>query len=313
MTIIKLNRKQVFIRLAVLAGLVLSGFVWLCVRACPTWHAQIQVPPEARSENMPTAFLTGGTQETAIAPPAGYARIPAAEDSFLHFMRGAPVWPQGSSIMTYDGKPLSSVNAAAVYTLSLPETDIQQCADTVIRLWSEYFASTGQPERIAFQFSNGYETKYTDWAAGRRYVNIPVIDKTFCIKLAGEDGTMPDYLCQVMRYAGTLSLEAESQPISVSEAHAGDIICKGGAPGHAVLIADEAVNEAGERCFLLTQGFMPAQSAHIIAGVYDSPLGEDCPWYTEEQLGADTIRLSSYTFERGALRRWKEGFPNAAA
>lgn len=312
MTVFKLTKKQLIIRLIVLVILLIGGFVWLCIRACPTWHDQLQIPPEAQTET-PAVMLTGGTQETLIEPPEGYERIPASDDSFLHFMRNMPVWPQGSSIMKYDGKTLSSVNAAAVYTISLPETDIQQCADTVIRLWSEYFASTGQFERIAFQFSNGYETRYTDWAHGFRYVNIPVIDKTFRIKLSGEDWTLHDYLHQVMRYAGTLSLEAESQPIGISAAHAGDIICKGGAPGHVVVIVDEAVIAEGERCFLLAQGFMPTQSAHIIAGVSGSPLGEQCPWYTEEQLSGDQIALSSYTFGSGALRRWKEGFQNAAA
>ena len=58
---------------------------------------------------------------------------------------------------------------------------------------------------------------------------------------------------------------------------------------------------------------MPSQSAHIIAGVQDSPLGENCPWYTEEQLTGSPIHLSSFTFQPDALRRWKDGFPNTAA
>ena len=57
---------------------------------------------------------------------------------------------------------------------------------------------------------------------------------------------------------------------------------------------------------------MPSQSAHIIAGVHNSPLGPECPWYTEEQLSQNPVCLSRYTFEPDALRRWKEGFPNAA-
>ena len=104
----------------------------------------------------------------------------------------------------------------------------------------------------------------------------------------------------VMRYAGTLSLEKESVPVSVQEAHAGDFLCHGGSPGHAVLIADEAVNENGERVFLLANGFMPAQSAYILAGYNCDPN----PWYTQEQLSADPVCLSTYTFEgTGVLRR----------
>lgn len=53
---------------------------------------------------------------------------------------------------------------------------------------------------------------------------------------------------------------------------------------------------------------MPSQSAHIIAGY--GP--DDDPWYSKAELSADSIRLSSYTFEKETLRRRKDGFPNAA-
>ena len=308
MKIWKLTKKQVIIRLILLAVFLIALYVLMCLRACPKWHEQTSVPPGVKGAD--------GTQETAVAPPEGYERIPAAEGSFLQFMREMPVREQGSSILTYDGKAISSANAAAVYTLSLPDVDLQQCADTVIRLWSEYFYQTGQTDRIAFSYSNGYETSWADWQKGWRYLTVPVTGWTFRLKLKGQDDSlqqMHNYLKAVMRYAGTLSLEAESQPIGISEAHAGDIICKGGAPGHVVVIVDEAVNEKGERCFLLAQGLIPSQSAHIIAGVHDSPLGETCPWYTEAQLSTAPIRLSSYSYEStDALRRWKDGFPNAA-
>ena len=52
---------------------------------------------------------------------------------------------------------------------------------------------------------------------------------------------------------------------------------------------------------------MPAQNCHIITGCGDA----QNPWYTAEQLSGDRILLSSWTFHGEALRRWKEGFPNA--
>ncbi len=40
---------------------------------------------------------------------------------------------------------------------------------------------------------------------------------------------------------------------------------KGGFPGHAVLVTDVVVNRAtGERRFLLTQSYMPAQEIHVL-------------------------------------------------
>ena len=301
----KLTKKQIGIRLILFGILLIVGVILLYIRSCPEWHDQVLMPPEAAASSSPE----GGTQASAIAPPEGFVRVPADENSFLHFMRNMPVWTSGSSIMTYDGRAISSVNAAAVYTLSLPEKDLQQCADTVIRLWSEYFYATKQYDRIAFTYSNGFRTNYTDWSNGWRYVSC--INWTVRMKLAGKDDSlqqMRNYLQSVMNYAGTLSLEAESHPITVQEARTGDIICKGGAPGHVVMIVDEAENAAGERCFLLAQGFMPSQSAHIIAGYGD----QADPWYTEAELSADPIRLSCYTFGAESIRRWKDGFPNAA-
>ena len=304
MKIWKLTKKQVIIRLILLVIFLIALYLLMCLRACPKWHDQVLTPPESKG--------AGGTQETAVAPPEGYERIPAAEGSFLQFMREMPVWEQGSSIMTYDGEAISSVNAAAVYTLSLPDVDLQQCADTVIRLWSEYYYQTGQTDRIAFSYSNGYETSWADWQKGWRYLTVPAVGWTFRVKLKGQDDSlqqMHNYLQAVMRYAGTLSLEAESQPVAASEAHAGDIICKGGAPGHVLVIVDEAVNEKGERCFLFAQGLMRSQSAHIVAGCGDA----DSPWYTEKQLSEMPVRFSSYTYQTpDTLRRWKDGFPNAA-
>lgn len=300
----KAAKKQLLIRLILLAVFLIVLYVLMCIRACPKWHDQALIPPEAKGP--------GGTQVTAIPPPEGYERVPAAEGSFLQFMREMPVWPQGSSIMTYEGEAISSANAAAVYTLSQPDIRMQQCADTVIRLWSEYFYQTGRYDRMAFSYASGYETCWTDWQKGWRYLTVPAAGWTFRVKLAGSDDSiqqMHNYLQAVMRYASTLSLEAESHPIAAAEAHAGDIICKGGAPGHVLVIVDEAVNEKGERCFLFAQGLIPAQSAHIVTGCGPG----DSPWYTEAQLSKMPVKFPSYIYNTpDTLRRWKDGFPNAA-
>lgn len=263
------------------------------------------MPEITQTAENPYLDPAGSTQETRILPPEGYARVPAAEDSFLHFMRTFPLCEHGSSIVSYSGEQLPSANAAAVYQLSLGDEGYQQCADTIIRLWSEYFRASGQTERIAFTYSNGYPTDYGSWRNGWRYLTAGNL--TWRMKLAGFDDSeqqFRNYLRSVMRYAGTLSLEAESEPIAAADAHAGDILCNGGAPGHAVIIVDEAVNEAGERCFLMAQGFIPAQTAHIITG-YSDPQN---PWYPESALAGDPVQLCSYTFHGDALRRWKDGF-----
>ena len=42
------------------------------------------------------------------------------------------------------------------------------------------------------------------------------------------------------------------------------MLIKGGSPGHIVMITDEAINEKGEKVFLLFQGNTPAQTVHLV-------------------------------------------------
>lgn len=305
MTLFRLTKRQIITRLILTGILLLGGSVYLFARACPQWHAADVTPEIGKASENPYLNPDGQTQETRILPPEGYARVPAGESSFLSFMRQQPVYEDGSMLISYAGQNLSNANAAAVYTLSLGDEGYQQCADTIIRLWSEYFYASGQTERIAFAYSNGYPTDYESWRSGYRYVTAGNLTARF--RLAGYDDSeqaFHNYLKSVMRYAGTLSLEAESTPIAAEDAHAGDMLCHGGAPGHAAVIVDEAVNADGERCFLLAQGFIPAQTAHIIKGYGDT----QNPWYSETQLAEHPVRLCSYTFDGNALRRWKDGF-----
>lgn len=301
-------KRRVIVR-AVLSVILLGGVSGLTLfRACPKWQPAELDPPVTEMPESPFIDPDGMTQETRILPPEGYERTPAAADSFLAFMRQQPLYEHGAAVCTYLGANYSPYDAAAVYTLSVGREGYQECADSIIRLWSEYFYQTGQTERIAFSLTNGYPTDYESWRSGKRILAFGNV--AWSMKLAGYDDSeqqFRNYLMAVMHYAGTRSLETESVPIAAEDARAGDLLVNGGSPGHAVVIADEAVNAAGERCYLLAQGYMPARNCHIITGYED----RENPWYTAEQLSGDPVRLSSYTFTGEALRRWKEGFPNA--
>ncbi len=302
-------RRRLLIPLALLTGLAAGCFGLIVFRACPKWQPAELTPKITEMPANPYLNPDGMTQETRILPPEGFERTPAAPDSFLAFMRQQPLYEHGAAVCSYRGANYSAHNAAAVYTLSVGKEGYQECADSIIRLWSEYFYATGQTERIAFRLTNGYQTSYERWRSGTRVLVFGNI--AWGMKLAGYDDSVQqfhNYLMAVMHYAGTRSLEAESAPIAAEDARAGDLLVNGGSPGHAVVIVDEAVNAEGERCYLLAQGYMPAQNCHIINGCED----KQNPWYTAEQLSGDPVRTDQYTFTGEALRRWKEGFPNAA-
>jgi hypothetical protein len=104
----------------------------------------------------------------------------------------------------------------------------------------------------------------------------------------------------VFAYAGTYSLERELRPVKIEDIDIGDVFIKGGFPGHAVLVADMAVNEAtGEKRFLLIQSYMPAQDMHVLK----NPKAEDgSPWYSTD-IGEQLV-TPEWVFLSSSLRRW---------
>ena len=102
-------------------------------------------------------------------------------------------------------------------------------------------------------------------------------------------------------YSGTLSLYNELPKItSAKNLKIGDMLIKGGSPGHIVMICDEVINEKGEKLFLLFQGNTPAQSVHLVKNLENSDLS---PWY---QLKNDeVISVSNYTFGSSKFVRFK--------
>lgn len=303
----KLTKRQIAIRLSLLGILCIIALVLLYMRTCPTWkHREVIVEADLltgkAAERNPCIDISGMTQETRILPPEGYTRTEAAEDSFASFLRQQPVYPADSPIYVHDGSTASATGLAAVYTMDTGTANLQQCADSIIRLYSEYDWQQGRQDQIAFHTTSGFLLDYASWREGKRALVLG--DFVTWVPIARFDDSYEqflNYLVTVMRYAGTLSLEAESTPVSLADARVGDFFCRGGSPGHVILIVDEAVNEEGDRCVLLGQGVMPAQSFHILCQ------DDENPWYRIADI-TFPFQTSGYTFAtEDALRRWNEG------
>ncbi|MGN0648579.1 MAG: DUF4846 domain-containing protein [Oscillospiraceae bacterium] len=291
----------------VLALLCVLGIITIAHRISPTW--------KTRSVTEQTDALTlkslecntlldpqGTTQETRILPPEGYTRTAAGENSFAAFLRKQPVYQQGSPIYCHDGTTLSSIGYAAVYRMDTGTANLQQCADSIIRLYSEYFLAQQMYDRIAFHTTSGFLLDYPSWRDGKRALVLGDFVTWLPLKRYDDSyATFLSYEMTVMRYAGTLSLTDESEPVALENATIGDFFCKGGSPGHVVLIVDEAVNAEGKRCFLLGQGFMPAQSFHILQNTQTDP------WYYADEI-TFPFRADAFSFEEHMLRRWGTGF-----
>ena len=110
------------------------------------------------------------------------------------------------------------------------------------------------------------------------------------------------YMDTVLVWAGKYSLERELVAVkSVRDVQAGDVIIRGGFPGHAVIVVDVAEMAAtGERHVLLAQSYMPAQDIHVFKNLGNPALS---PWYALED--GKPIETPEWLFPAGSLKRWK--------
>ena len=159
--------------------------------------------------------------------------------------------PDGSPVLLYDGSVKANQgSAAAVFDLDIGGENLQQCADSVLRIYAEYFWATGQQDRLKFHLTSGFLTDWETWKNGGR---LAVSGSSVSWQqAAGPDDSYENfrkYFRNVIIYAGTISLDAESEPIQADEIKAGDLWVQGGSPGHCVLVVDTAdfVGDRGDR------------------------------------------------------------------
>ncbi len=243
---------------------------------------------------------SGNTLATRIRTPKGYKRTKASKNSFEKFLRDYKMKQHGKPVLLYNGSKKANQSAhAAIFKLPLENEDLQQCADSVMRVYAEYFWHTNQKNRIKFHFVDGFLAEYSKWQDGSR---IHVTDNgSYWINSSTADSsykTFKKYMRMVFAYSGTLSMEAEAKRIKKASIHTGDIFIKGGSPGHVVMVTDTCKNKNGKKAFLLAQGYMPAQEFHILK----NPAHEENPWYYEEEIKFPFI-TPEYIFEKGSLKR----------
>lgn len=241
----------------------------------------------------------GKTVEKRILTPEGFERV-KNPGGFGKFLRNYPVYKDGKKVKLYDGTDKwNQSDHIAVLKMKLVDGDLQQCADSIMRLYGEYFYQAGEYEKINFHLVNGFAVDFARWQQGWRVsVNGDNTSWTASASPSDSKQTFEKYLRFVFAYASTLSMEKESKRIKKSQIQAGDIFIYGGSPGHVVLVMDVCENEAGEKAFLLGQGYMPAQQFHVLR----NPLHEDDPWYYVSEL-TYPLETPEYSFDKGSLRR----------
>lgn len=213
-----------------------------------------------------------------IPLPDGFFRLKRNKNSFAYWLENIPL-KEDKTVFLFDGNIKQNQSAQfAVLNISVGKKNLQQCADAVMRLRSEYLFTQNNFNEISFkdnaktiyQFSPPYS---------REHFN--------------------QYLERVFGMCGSASLSKQLKNIAIKDIESGDVFIRGGFPGHAVIVMDVAVNKEGKKIYLLAQSYMPAQDIHVLINPADAELS---PWYMVND--DKEIITPEYYFKKNELKRW---------
>lgn len=214
-----------------------------------------------------------------IPVPAGYKRIENEENSFGAWLENVAL-KKYKTVYKFDGTEKYNQTAQfAVLDISVGKKDLQQCADAVMRLRAEYLFAQKKFEEIVFR----------DNGSGVYTFSQPHNKENFA-----------KYLEKVFGMCGTASLAKQlKQKKNFKDIKAGDVLIRGGFPGHAVMVMDVAENADGKRMYMIAQSYMPAQDIHIL----QNPINESLsPWYVVNEN--EIIQTPEYNFRKKELMQW---------
>jgi Domain of unknown function (4846) len=219
-------------------------------------------------------------------------------DSWPYFLQHLP--EVDKPIVDYKGNLISNQEKHyAILTYDIGHSDLQQCADALMRIRAEYLFSQKKYALIGFHFNSGNYYSWKDYLSGMR----PVLKGGrlhFTVVASPSEinyGSLRKYLDIVFAYANTVSLCRELK--NTDRLETGTVIIYPGNPGHCCMIVDEALREKADTVFKLLEGYMPAQSIYILSNPYEPDLN---PWY---HLGKGDISTASCIFRTYYLRKFE--------
>lgn len=237
-----------------------------------TIHLETSLPDTGTNVSQPFKNIN------EIPLPGGFKRLQNGDDSFAGWLRSLPL-KKSNIVYIFNGKPKGNQSAQyAVLDITVGDKDLQQCADAVMRLRGEYLFAQKKYQAIRFSDNAG---KVYQFNAPYSYNNLQL------------------YFRKIFGMCGSASLAKQLSNISFRDIEPGDVLIRGGFPGHAVMVMDVAVNRDGQKIYLLAQSYMPAQDIHVLVNPVNKSIS---PWYevNENKL----IETPEYTFRREELKRW---------
>lgn len=265
------------------------------------------------------------TIQTRFNPPEGYVRVEIEANSFGTYMRNFPLKPYGENALSFSGVVSDEAPTLGVLVQDTPVIKAQQCADTCMLFYGEYCYKNNKFDKISFEFCDRFVCDFVSWAKGNRP---KVVDnkKTTWENKVGTTGVKEndysfdnfiEYMKNVYVYSNTDSLVTELNKVEACDMKPGDLLIvsqyqlaqqaksqgiETPTYGHAMIVADMCVNEAGEKMFMLVEGTTPATEPVVV----EDPSNPGNVWFKFDADGTFVKSTSGikwqntwiYTFEK---------------
>ena len=222
-----------------------------------------------------------------IPCPKSYKRADLDTNSFGYYLRTFPLKTENNIVHLFDeSEKWSQEVHFAILKIDVGTRDLQQCADAVMRLRGEYLFERKRFNDIHFNFlSDGKPRYYIEFAGSNR-----THDK------------FRKYMNYIFSYANTSSLKDELESVNIEDMQIGDVFIQSGNPyGHAITVMDMAKNHEGQKIFMLSQSYMPAQEIHILKNLNNESLS---PWYPLNF--GESLVTPEWTFYAKDLKRFTD-------
>lgn len=235
---------------------------------------------------------------TFSSPLVTLKPLPYPPDSWQYFLQHLPTTDK--PILDFKGNPISDQSKHfLILTYDVGNSDLQQCADALMRIRAEYLYSRMKYSQIGFHFNSGNFYSWEDYLQGiRPRLKGRILKLVYAAAPCKKSHvTLRKYLDIVFAYANTVSLCRELK--TTDRLETGTVIIFPGHPGHCCMIMDEAVTEKSDTVFKIVEGYMPAQSIYVLSNPYDPQLN---PWY---HLGKGEITTASCIFRSYYLKKFE--------
>jgi hypothetical protein len=266
------------------------------ISSCTTAENNIEIKPGNKTATVIPETIRG------ISLPQGFNYVTDGDSAYSNWLLDLKL-KKNKTVYLYNGKlKLNQEAQYGVLNIDIGKKNLLQCADAAMKLKADHLFEKHLYGQIRFITTSGNEISFDNWLNGVRWKakDTKLVSYNVNKEITNIHVEYDLFMELVFSYCGTYSLSRQLKPVNDSQSiQPGDIFVYGGFPGHAVTVMAVAKNEEGERIFLLSQGYMPAQDLHLLKNYANA---DQNPWYKVSDLYP--LYTPQWQFENGSLRRW---------